>query len=357
MSKTINREMNKFTNKNINDIVCIKYNHHVNVLQYICLRQHAIPNYLELFDYLVNSGIDINFCNADGKTVMDYALFFNDLNLVYMILQSDSFKKTSEDLSRHIVNHSRGNPEAILMLYEAGGDIVPSILNIVSSVMYMSDNILNRYMDIFLNKIKIPLNNNIIMNSLLLELAKNKNKSILLKLLTENQNLNVHAISPCYSRTLLHEICCSHNPNIPNSSNICIEIAKILINRGLNVNVVDVYGYNAIIYSAHDFKLFELLLQSGSLFAPSLNLMLIILHNIDLNYMEALFKICGPHIMNELSVLPQFAQSCISYTKDKIKNRKIINMLVSAGVDPHIKDSTGMDTNYYMKILYGETPF
>ncbi len=353
-TKPVLKEIQKFTDENIKMAVPVKYNQYINILQYICWRASSIPNYFELFDFLVQKGININFCNEDGKTVMDYALSHKDLNLINIILQNDKFIKTPQILTNYINNHSLYNSSAILMLYEAGGDIVPVLPNIIADIRYMPKNICDMYIDIFFSKLGIQPNDNPLMNSILLELAFS-NKQLLLDLLNKYETLNVKATCSSSGYSLLHTLCHRFNKS---DVNTCIEIIKILINRGLDINVLDLNGMSAFRFACTSYTLVNFLITAGMKPMITSTILNSICLLETLNNIEKIIKMLDMNEINDKNLLHPFILKCrYNSKKEQIEDKKKIALLVKLGADPRKRDNSGHDANYYMSRAFNEKLF
>ncbi len=359
-TKPVFKEMQKFTDDNINTATLIKYNHYINILQYICLRASGIPRYFELFDFLVQKGININFFNQNGISVMDYALSNKKLDLIHFIIQNDKFVKTPQIINNYINNHSFNNSMAILLLYEAGGDITPVLLNIITDIRYMPKDICEMYIEIFFNRLNVQPSDNDTMNFILFELAFG-NKLMLLNLLKKYETLNVKAISSFYGITLLHSVC---NQYTKADINICIEIIKLLLQRGLDINSIDTNGQTAFHLACGNYTLINFLVQNGMKPVVNSEILSRICKSETSVNAEKIIKLLDINEINEKNLLHSFIVSYQykpgqyrSQKKHLEDGKKKINMLVKLGIDPKKKNVYGFDSNHYMFKVFKEKLF
>jgi len=227
-------------------------------LGYACKYGH-----LEIVKFLVEKGADINQKNDFGKTPLMYASARGHLEIVELLLKNkaDINKKNSKDMTALMYASLHEYPKIVKLLIEKGASINNKDNNKFNAFMLANKNThSSNKADLILIQKSLKGRENLLKKNFkeLLEASKNGNLKKVELLLKEN-NVDINekdSIGDSIGNTALMEACEYGH----------LEIVKLLIEKGADVNLDNNFGITALMYASKKgyLKIIELLLKNDA---------------------------------------------------------------------------------------------
>lgn len=344
----------RYTNENINESVKIvrKWNsYESHILAFIHKNWRTIPYYAELFEYLINNGVNVNFVEKYNKSIFD--IVSDNEIMVNLIFQHKDFNKSSVALSELVKRHYY-HPDIVLMLYKSGAKL--NIDDLIDAMTDYSKDMIMIFIDILVNDFHVDLNK----YKILLKLTSAKSPLSIIDILKkyptcdlhvkDEENDNVNIIGKLISRTSLGSTALQ-------MKEIFKTIDYLLKKDSTLIKPSDSHLYNM----TYDKKTFNYLFKKGVktdfIDSNKLSIFDYLIHYDDIdcgNDIIEMIKLCDNKHINSQdedgnTVLLRYMKlKSVRHNHDN--HRNVLNALISHGANPNIKNNDNHSASMFMHL-------